>query len=154
MNMTIKIFVAVICAGLVTGCASYEKMAEGVNGKMADMYTSIRDGDKKIIIEDTPNAKKLKLNLKYRLATGEYMKHEPPRLTGDFVYKDSCRRFGFQVVLKNSEDVLITTKYVGAGEYEGGSKRMFDVDVYKEEGREDSNKVKTILVRNITCSSR
>ncbi len=78
--------------------------------------------------------------------------NEPPKLTGDMIYQNSCKRFGFQVVLKNAEDVQIDVKNVGFGEYEGGSKRMFDVDVYKEGGREDSNKVKTLVVKNIMCS--
>ncbi len=138
---------------LLSGCAAYDKMAEGTNGKLADWYTSMRDGDKKIVIEDTPNAKKLKLNLKYRLATGSYMAHEPPRLTGDFVYENSCPKyFTFDAVLKNADDVEITSKKIGVGKYEGGSKRMFDVDVYRQEHRGDSDKVKTILVQHITCA--
>ena len=142
--------ILVLASVLLSGCAGYEKMSENVNGKMADWYTKVRDGEKTITIEDSPNAKKLTLNLKYRLPTGDDI--FGPRLTGDLVYKNSCRRFSFQALLKNAEGVQISVRTISLGEYEGGSKRMFDQHVQKEEGREDSNKVKTIVVRNITCS--
>lgn len=136
---------------LMSGCASYEKFSENVNGKMADMYTSVRDGEKTITVEDSPNAKKLKLNLKYRLPTGDDI--FGPRLTGDLVYKDSCKRFSFQALLKNGEDVQISVRTIYLGEYEGGTKRMFDQHVQKEDARLDSDKVKTILVKNIRCEN-
>ena len=145
------VLVLVASSILMSGCAGYEKMSENVNGKMADWYTSVRDGDKTITIEDSPNAKKLKLNLKYRLPTGDDI--FGPRLTGDLVYQDSCKRFSFQALLKNGEDVQITVRAIYIGEYEAGTKRMFDQHVQKEVARLDSDKVKTILVKNIRCEN-
>lgn len=153
MKMHLYKFGALLLAAaslLMSGCARYEKMSENVNGKMADWYTKVRDGEKTITIEDSLNAKKLTLNLKYRLPTGDDI--FGPRLTGDLVYKDYCRKLSFQALLKNSENVQISVRTIIIGEYEAGSKQMFDQHVQKEEGREDSNKVKTIIVKNITCS--
>lgn len=139
---------------LMSGCASYDKFAENMNGEMADLYSAAIDGSKKVVIEDSPNARKMNLNIKYRLATGgTTLQNEftPPKLTGDVVYADSCDRLTFLVSLKNGDGGLIITNHFDFDNYERGSKRMFDQDVWKERGRSYSDKVTEIDVKNVKC---
>lgn len=138
----------------LSGCTAYDKMSENVNGKMADLYTNIRDGSKDLKIEDTPNAKKMTLNIHYRLATGNYTEFTPPKLTGDISYKESCSLLTFKVDLKNGDNDLITTRHFDFGEYEAGSKRMFDEDVHHERGSAYSDKVRALYVHGVECHNR
>jgi len=152
MNLITKLSITTLILSTLSGCAAYDKMREDVNGTLADTYTSIVEGAKPITTEDTPNAKKLTLNMKYRLPQAD--EFYGPKLTGDVVYSQSCKFLSFKVNMKNPDDVLLHTPQFTFMDYKAGSKRIFDQNIRKIDGRDHSSKVKSMFVHDIHCGSQ